>query len=59
MYHCLVQFYLVGRQRWVFDPIRQMAPLERFTHLFMDSSEPDKALAEKADRKSTRLNSSH
>ncbi len=49
MYHCLVQFYLVGRQRWVFDPIRQMAPLERFTHLFMDSSEPDKALAEKAD----------
>ena len=49
MYHCLVQFYLVGRRRSAFDPIRAIEPLGRFTHLFMDSGEPDAALAAKAD----------
>ncbi len=49
MYHCHVHFYLLGRQRRIFEIIKEMSPLEHFTHEYMESSEPDKALAVKAD----------
>ena len=49
MYHCHVQFYLLGRDRALFDAIRAMPPLEHFTHAFFESEEPDAALCGRAD----------
>ena len=49
MYHCRIQLYLVGRQRELFQPLREAPPLERFTHAFLESAAPDPALAARAD----------
>lgn len=49
MYHCHVRFYLTGPQCRVFEVIREMPPMERFTHEFMESDKPESALAAKAD----------
>ena len=49
MYHCHVTFYLLGRDKALFDAVRAMPPLERFTHAFTESEEPDDALCAKAD----------
>ncbi|MCI9156503.1 MAG: response regulator [Lawsonibacter sp.] len=49
MYHCLVQFYLVGCQREMPELIQDSVPLEHFTHQFSKSDEPDEALAARAD----------
>ena len=49
MYHCHIQFYLTGSHCRVFDVIREMSPLEHFTHEFLESKKPDEALAAKAD----------
>ncbi len=49
MYHCHVHFYLLGRQRRIFEIIKEMPPLEHFTHEYMESSELDESLAAKAD----------
>ncbi len=49
MYHCHVHFYLLGQQSRVFEIIKKMPPLEHFTHEYMESSEPEEALAAKAD----------
>ena len=49
MYHCHVQFYLIGSQSNLWDIIKEMPPLEHFSHEFQISSKPDSALAAKAD----------
>ncbi len=49
MYQCQVQFYLVGRQPQLFDMIRTAAPLERFSHTFIESACPEEGPAARAD----------
>ena len=49
MYHCHTCFYWVGRQQRALDIMKGMPPLERFTHEFLQSCEPDDALTAKAD----------
>lgn len=49
MYSCHLQFCLTGKQNSVFDIIKNMAPLEHFTHEFSESEKPRKPLAAKAD----------
>ena len=49
MYHCHLLIYLISRQPDGFAAIRDMAPMEFFTHTFFESSEPQQALAARAD----------
>ncbi|MCM1262821.1 MAG: ATP-binding protein [Butyrivibrio sp.] len=49
MYHCHIQFYLVGSQRSAFEIIKKMQPLEHFTHEFTQSDIPEKKLTAGAD----------
>ena len=49
MYHCHIHFYLAGNFCRVYEIMKSMSPLERFTHEFMESCDPDEALALKAD----------
>ncbi len=49
MYHCHLQIYLISRQPDGFVAIRDMAPMEFFTHTFFESSEPQQTLAARAD----------
>jgi len=49
MYSCNITFYCIGRQQELFDPLRDMPPLEPYTHDFTASRAPDAALAAQAD----------
>ncbi len=49
MYHCGLRFYFAGQSCRVFEIIREMPPLERFTHEFSESGKLDWALAAEAD----------
>ena len=49
MYHCQLQFYLVGEGLGLFGLIRATPPLEHFSHTFTESARPDPALAGAAD----------
>ncbi|MEY8339499.1 response regulator [Lachnospiraceae bacterium 62-35] len=49
MYHCHIHFYLAGNSNRVFEIIKEMSPLEHFTHEFSESSKPERALAAEAD----------
>ncbi len=49
MYHCHIHFYLAGHQCREFEIIKEMPPLENFTHEFSQSDEPDRVTAAKAD----------
>lgn len=49
MYHCHIHFYFAGRQRRLFDLIKEMSPLENFSHEFSESVKPDAELASAAD----------
>lgn len=49
MYRCHIQFYFIGKQCRMFELIREMSPLEHFTHGFMESERPEEALTAKAD----------
>ncbi len=48
MYRCHIHFYLMGDQREIFDLIRSVPPLERFTHEFSHSLCLDQAMAAQA-----------
>ena len=48
MYHCHLRLYCVGRRQGLFVPLQEAAPLEPFTHTFLESEEPDSALAAQA-----------
>ena len=37
MYHCRLHIYFTGLRRAVFQVIREMPPLERFTHDYLES----------------------
>ena len=49
MYHCHTCFYLVGCQQRTFDIIKEMPPLDRFAHEFLQSCKPEAALTAMAD----------
>jgi diguanylate cyclase (GGDEF)-like protein/PAS domain S-box-containing protein len=49
MYHCVVHFYEMGRQDSSMVQLRKIKPLERFLHVFSDSEELDRELAQTAD----------
>lgn len=49
MYHCRVRFYLFGRQRKLFEVMKEMAPLEHFRHEFSESDWLDERLVAEAD----------
>ena len=41
MYHCRVHFYMIGDHCNVFDIIKDIAPLENFTHSFSETEKPE------------------
>ncbi|MCM1121163.1 MAG: response regulator [Eubacterium sp.] len=49
MYHCHIQFYLIGSQNAVFESIKEIAPLEHFTHSFRESGASETEEIEQAD----------
>ena len=49
MYHCHIRFYLIGLRRSISNTIKHTAPLEHFTHEFIESDWPDPALLAQAD----------
>ena len=49
MYHCHIQFYLIGRHLDKLKTLREIPALERFTHAFSESTEPRADLAGAAD----------
>ena len=49
MYHCHLRLYCVGRRQELFTPLKEAAPIGPFTHAFLESGEPDAALAAQAD----------
>ena len=49
MYHCQVHFYFVGHSCRAFEIIKGSAPLDRFTHMFSESSHAEEELAAQAD----------
>ena len=49
MYHCHLRIYFIGCRQELFAPLRETAPLDRVTHTFMESGEPDPALAAQAE----------
>ncbi len=48
MYHCHLRFYFVGRRWDLFTPLKETAPLDQYTHTFLESEEPDASLAAQA-----------
>ena len=49
MYHCQLQFYLVGQEPGILDQLQEMPPLEHFSHSFSRSAAPDAGLCAGAD----------
>lgn len=49
MYHYHLQFYLVGCQNKIFHTIKEISPLEGFTHTFIESELADVSLGACAD----------
>ena len=49
MYHCHLKFYFVGKEPELSAPVKEMSPLEAFTHEFGESETPERDLAAKAD----------
>ena len=49
MYHCHVRFYFTGYHCGAFDTIKEMAPLEYFTHEFQESERLTESMAAEAD----------
>ncbi|MDE6433250.1 MAG: response regulator [Lachnospiraceae bacterium] len=49
MYHCHIHFYLIGACCKAFNVIKEMSPLENFTHEFWEGSKFEEGLLAKAD----------
>ncbi|MDE7285201.1 MAG: hypothetical protein K2N85_16705, partial [Lachnospiraceae bacterium] len=49
MYHCHIRFYLIGCRCSAFEVIKNMPPLEKFTHEFTESDVPAETLTANAD----------
>ncbi len=49
MYHCHIRFYFLGHSCRAFEVLKEMPALERFTHEFFESVEPEAELVSRAD----------
>ncbi len=49
MYHCHMQIYLIGSQMDLWRTVRDMTPMESFTHTFFESDSPRNELTARAD----------
>lgn len=49
MYHCQLRFFFLGSQTKMFEQIKNISPLEHFTHDFLESSAIDEAMVSAAD----------
>ncbi len=49
MYHCHIQFYFISSHNATFEFVKEITPLEHFTHSFRESSEPEAEAAAQAD----------
>ena len=49
MYECHFHLYLAGNSCRMFEVIKEIPSLNHFTHLFLESDEPEEILASKAD----------
>lgn len=49
MYHCHIQFYLIGGQNGIFESLKEMTPPEHFTHVFWESDEAEGETVAQAD----------
>ena len=49
MYHCHIRFYLTGHTCGTFDILKEISPLERFTHEFIESVQPVEEQVSRAD----------
>lgn len=49
MYHCHIHFCLIGQQNRVFEIIKEMSPLDHFTHTFLETDQVDDASVAAAD----------
>ncbi|MCI8550684.1 MAG: response regulator [Lachnospiraceae bacterium] len=49
MYRCHIHFYFAGKPCRAFEIVKEMSPLEAFTHEFSEGEKPDQALAAEAD----------
>lgn len=49
MYHCHIRFYFIGGHNAIFESIKEITPLEHFTHSFWESDEPEAEMAAQAD----------
>ncbi len=49
MYECHFHLYLAGNSCRMFEVIKEIPSLDHFTHLFLESDEPEEILASKAD----------
>ncbi|MDE7429670.1 MAG: hybrid sensor histidine kinase/response regulator, partial [Lachnospiraceae bacterium] len=49
MYHCQICFYMITGQNELFATLKQIPPLPHFTHEYLQSTELDAALTDRAD----------
>ena len=49
MYQCHIHFYLAGHNDRVFGLVKEMHPMEHFTHTFVESEQFEEGLAGQAD----------
>ncbi|MBO5473884.1 MAG: diguanylate cyclase [Lachnospiraceae bacterium] len=49
MYHCDIQFYLIGQQENLTKIIKSALPLEHFTHSFAENDQPEDLCIARAD----------
>ncbi len=49
MYHCHIHFYFIGDSHPIFQTIKEIQPLEHFTHEFLESLELDESYGAWAD----------
>ena len=49
MYHCHIQFYLIGDHNVIFESIKKMNPFAHFTHSFWESDVPETEMIAQAD----------
>ena len=49
MYHCQLCFYMITGHNELFTTLKQISPLPHFTHEYLQSTEADAALTNRAD----------
>lgn len=49
MYHCHIQFYLIGVEDVLSESVKEITPLKNFTYAFCESNEPETEKIAQAD----------